>query len=1014
MSDETKIVRSETKKDQSKTGTSKVQIRQVDAAIIEAQKERLRQQAARKAEAMQKKQQGAAKKDAPVSQPAKGTPLPKSAVPAGRPMPKGAVPTGKPMPKGTALGKPMPKSAVPQKKSVVPQPDKAEAASDAVKAEAPVTPAAPETVKPAVKAEEPVVKAEVKPEAPAEEIKVPAAEPEKKPAAEPEKKEEPVKAEPEKKASEPEKTAAQAPEKKEEPAAEPVKEEPAAASVKEKPAKAEDAEKKPAEKPAEEKKPQPKAEPEAKPAAPEKERVDYVPNIGVKIIRRAADEPKEERPQKPRQGKGPRNDRNDREKGDKDQKRTPKEFVRKGASGKDGQGEASAPRRKPGQKTDARGERVVAYTAPAGGSDKRGRKSKDKDREKDDRGRSRFANEEMPSDLSRNIKKKHSKYKETKVEEVEVLSAEVEEAIATGGVVINVPITLAGFCEQVECTPSQAIMALMKMGIMANVNQNLDEETAVLLGMELGINVAVKKVEETEEEEGIDLHEDTASELKPRPPIVTVMGHVDHGKTSILDAIRKTNVTAGEAGGITQHIGASEVMCNGQRIVFLDTPGHEAFTAMRARGAHVTDIAVLVVAADDSVMPQTIESISHAKAAGVPIIVAMNKMDKPAANPDKVKKDLADQGLLVEDWGGDVICVPCSAKTGMGIQQLLEMILLQAEVLELKANPDRPAMGTVIEARLDKAKGPVATLLVMNGTLQAGAALVAGTASGRVRVMANDKGDSIREAGPATAVEITGLTDVPEAGDEFYMVKDDKTAREIASKRIEKLRSEVLAKSSAMSLEKLFGQLQEGEVKDLNLIIKADVQGSVGALEQSLEKLHNENVRVKIIHSGVGTITEGDVMLAGTSNAVIIGFNVRPSSAVSAQADQEGVEIRTYRVIYEVIDDIEAAMKGMLNPVFKEVVLGKIEVRDTFKVPNVGTIAGGYVLEGKVIRGAKLRLVRDGIVIHEGEISSLRRFKDDVKEVATGYECGIGIEKYNDIKEGDIIEAYRMEEVKRD
>ncbi len=557
-------------------------------------------------------------------------------------------------------------------------------------------------------------------------------------------------------------------------------------------------------------------------------------------------------------------------------------------------------------------------------------------------------------------------------------------------------------------------MALMKMGIMANVNQNLDEETAVLLGMELGINVAVKKVEEVEEEEGIDLHEDTASDLKPRPPVVTVMGHVDHGKTSILDAIRKTNVTSGEAGGITQHIGASEVVLNGQKIVFLDTPGHEAFTAMRARGAHITDIAVLVVAADDSVMPQTIESISHAKAANVPIIVAMNKMDKPAANPDLVKKDLADQGLLVEEWGGDVICVPCSAKTGMGIQQLLEMILLEAEVLELKANPDRPAMGTVIEARLDKARGPVATLLVMNGTLQAGAALVAGTASGRVRVMTNDKGDQIREAGPATAVEITGLTEVPEAGDEFYMVKDDKTAREIAARRAEKLRSEIMAKSSAMSLEKLFGQLQEGETKDLNLIIKADVQGSVGALEQSLEKLHNENVRVRIIHSGVGTITEGDVMLAGTSDAVIIGFNVRPSSAVSAQADAEGVEIRTYRVIYEVIDDIEAAMKGMLKPIFKEVVIGKIEVRNTFKVPNVGTVAGGYVLEGKVSRGAQLRLVRDGIVIHEGAIGSLKRFKDDVKEVNQGYECGIGIEKYNDIKEGDIIEAFIMEEVKRD
>ena len=1014
MAEETKVVKKDTKADQSKTGASKVQIRQVDIAIIQAQREKAMKEGQKKAEASQKKAAPAARKDT-VQQAPKGAPVPRSAVPAGKPMPK--TPFGTPMPK-SPMGKPMPKSAVPQKKADVPQPEKAEAVSDAkitdapVKTEIPaVQPKATET-KPA-EAEKPEVKqVETKPEKPAEKPEeVKAAEPEKKQAPETEVKVQ----EPEKKVAAEEKKPEEKPEEKE---AEPVKleEKPAPkaeevkAPEKKKEAAAEKAEEKPApkaeEKPAE--KPAPKAE--EKPA--EKKPIDYVPNIGVKIISRAADQPKTAQPsrQKPAKGKdGQRSD--DRRRGGQQdgQKRTPKEFVGKKKDVDDN----ASPRKKQAAKTDARGEKVVAYTAP-GGADKRGRKGKDKDREKDDRGKNKFGRDEAVTDLTRNIKKKHSKYKESKVEEVEVLSAEVEEAIATGGVVINVPITLAGFCEQVECTPSQAIMALMKMGIMANVNQNLDEETAVLLGMELGINVAVKKVEEVEEEEGIDLHEDTASELKPRPPIVTVMGHVDHGKTSILDAIRKTNVTAGEAGGITQHIGASEVVCNGQRIVFLDTPGHEAFTAMRARGAHITDIAVLVVAADDSVMPQTVESISHAKAAGVPIIVAMNKMDKPAANPDRVKKDLADQGLIVEDWGGDVICVPCSAKTGMGIQQLLEMILLQAEVLELKANPDRPAMGTVIEARLDKARGPVASLLVMNGTLQAGAALVAGTAAGRVRVMTNDKGESIRKAGPATAVEITGLTEVPEAGDEFYMVKDDKTAREIAYRRSEKLRAEVMAKSSAMSLEKLFGQLKEGEIKDLNLIIKADVQGSVGALEQSLEKLQNENVRVRIIHSGVGTITEGDVMLASTSNAVIIGFNVRPSSAVSAQAEQENVEIRTYRVIYEVIDDIEAAMKGMLNPVFKEVVLGKIEVRNTFKVPNVGIVAGGYVLEGKVVRGAKLRLVRDGIVIHEGEIGSLKRFKDDVKEVAQGYECGIGIDKYNDIKEGDIIEAFKMEEVKRD
>ncbi|MBQ6949339.1 MAG: translation initiation factor IF-2, partial [Firmicutes bacterium] len=437
------------------------------------------------------------------------------------------------------------------------------------------------------------------------------------------------------------------------------------------------------------------------------------------------------------------------------------------------------------------------------------------------------------------------------------------------------------------------------------------------------------------------------------------------------------------------------------------------FTAMRARGALITDIAVLVVAADDSVKPQTIESISHAKAAGVPIIVAINKIDKPAANPDRVKQDLTEHGILVEDWGGDTICVPVSAKTGEGIVNLLEMILLQAEMLELKANPDRMAMGTVIEARLDKTKGPVATLLVTNGTMQTGMSVVAGTCSGKIRLMTDFKGDTIRKAGPATAVEILGLTEVPEAGDEFHAMKNDKLAREIAEKRRAKLREEVLAKNSATTLEALFSQMAEGEVKDLNLIIKADVQGSVGALIQSLEKLQNENVRVKIIHSGVGTVNESDVTLASTSNAIIIGFNVRPSTAVTTMADREGVEIRTYRIIYEVLDDIEAAMKGMLDPVFKEVVLGKIEIRTTFKVPGVGTIGGAYVLEGKVQRNAQIRLVRDGIVVHEGKISSLKRFKDDAKEVAQGFECGIGIESYNDIKEGDIIEAFKMEEIER-
>ena len=614
-----------------------------------------------------------------------------------------------------------------------------------------------------------------------------------------------------------------------------------------------------------------------------------------------------------------------------------------------------------------------------------------------------------PQSLEKQVRnKRHNKPKAAPEPEVETVELPV------GTIMINVPITVAGFAEQTKTSVSQIIMTLMKMGVMANVNQNLDEDTVVLLAEEMGLQIAIGKVKEEVEEEGIESFEDKEEDLKPRAPIITVMGHVDHGKTSLLDAIRKTHVTDQESGGITQHIGASEVEINGQKIVFLDTPGHEAFTAMRARGAHATDIAVLVVAADDSVKPQTVESISHAKAAGVPIIVAINKMDKPGANPDIVKKDLADRGVLVEDWGGDVISVPVSAKTGEGIVNLLEMILLQAEVLELKANPDRLALGTVLEARLDKAKGPVASLLVLNGTLKAGMSIVAGTCSGKIRLMTNDKGEKIRMAGPATAVEVLGLTDVPHAGDVFNAVKDDKLAREIAEKRQNKLREEVLARNSSTTLEELFSQIQEGEVKELNLIVKGDVQGSVGAIVSSLEKLSNDKVRVKIVHTGVGAINESDIMLAGTSGAVVIGFNVRPGAAVSSFAEREGIQIRTYRVIYDIIDDVENAMKGMLDPEFKEVVLGTVEIRNTFKVPGVGIVGGAYVTDGKVVRNEQIRLVRDGIVIHEGKISSLKRFKDDAKEVAQGYECGIGIENYNDIKEGDIIECFTMEEVKRD
>ena len=680
--------------------------------------------------------------------------------------------------------------------------------------------------------------------------------------------------------------------------------------------------------------------------------------------------------------------------------------ARRPAQGQDG--------RRPAQGQDTRRPPTTESGAPL---TKKERDKKAKDLAlKDKAGKKDYRKKDsrVPFSMEKQTPKKYKRKAEKTVEPENNIDIETLEP---GSKVINVPITVKGLSEQIDKTSSEIIMALMKLGIMANVNQNLDEDTAVLLGSELGINIVIDKIEEKVVEEGLETFEDKTADLENRPPIITVMGHVDHGKTSLLDAIRKTNVTSRESGGITQHIGASEVTFNGERIVFLDTPGHEAFTAMRARGAHVTDIAVLVVAADDSVKPQTIESISHAKAAGVPVIVAINKIDKPEANPDRVKQDLAnlpaDQRILVEEWGGETISVPVSAKSGEGIPSLLEMILLQSEVLELKANPNRLAMGTVVEARLDKTRGPVATLLVLNGTLETGMPVVVGTCSGKIRAMTNFKGEEIRKAGPATAVEILGLNDVPEAGDEFNAVKEDKIAREIAEQRRLKVREEVMVRNSSTTLEELFSQIKEGEVKELNLVIKADVQGSVGALISSLEKLQTENVKVKIIHSGVGAITESDIMLASTSDAVIIGFNVRPSTNITTIADREKVQIRTYRVIYDIINEVEAAMKGMLDPIYKEVVLGKVEIRNTFKVPGAGVVGGAYVLEGKVQRHAEIRLIRDSIVIHEGKISSLRRFKDDAKEVNQGYECGIGIENYNDIKEGDIIEAFKMEEIER-
>ena len=554
-------------------------------------------------------------------------------------------------------------------------------------------------------------------------------------------------------------------------------------------------------------------------------------------------------------------------------------------------------------------------------------------------------------------------------------------------------------------TAVEVIKQLIKMGVMASVSDTIDYDTAALVAMEMGCKVE-REVIVTVEEKLIGDREDTAEELEPRAPVVVVMGHVDHGKTSLLDRIRSANVVAGEAGGITQHIGAYRVQINGSPITFLDTPGHEAFTTMRARGAMVTDIAILVVAADDGIMPQTIESINHAKAANIPIVVAVNKMDLPGANPDRIKQDLTKYDLVPEEWGGDTMVIPISAKTGMGIDELLENMALQAEIMELKANPNRPAVGTVIEARLDKGRGPIMTVLVQNGTLHTGDIIIAGTAVGRVRVMTDDKGRRISEAGPSVPVEIAGMSDVPSAGDTFNAVADERMARELAAERLAQQKAMSAGGSKKVSLEDLFAKIQEGELKDFNIIVKADVQGSAEAVKTSLEKLSNEEVRVKVIHSGVGAINESDVMLASTSNAVIVGFNVRPDSAARESAERAKVELRMYRVIYDCINDVEAALKGMLSPKFQEVVIGHAEVRQTFKVSKVGTICGCYVQDGKIQRNSSVRVNRDNIVIFEGELASLRRFKDDVKEVASGYECGIQIEKFNDVREGDIIECF--------
>ena len=612
--------------------------------------------------------------------------------------------------------------------------------------------------------------------------------------------------------------------------------------------------------------------------------------------------------------------------------------------------------------------------------------------------------------------RKDNKFKGNKArnEEQEKMRRLQMEVARKAPVTVKIPeeITVGELASRMKKTAAEVIKLLMKNGVIAAINQTIDFDTAEFVATELGCKVE-KEITVTIEERIIDDHQDTAEELQTRAPVVVVMGHVDHGKTSTLDAIRKTSVTAGEAGGITQHIGAYTVDVNGNMVTFLDTPGHAAFTSMRARGAKSTDIAILVVAADDGIMPQTIESINHAKAAQVPIIVAINKMDKPEANPDRIKQQLTEHDLIPEEWGGDTVIVPISAKTGMGLEELLEMVILTAEVQELKANPNRRAKGTVIEARLDKTRGPIATLLVQNGTLNQGDIVIAGTAVGRVRVMTNDKGRTVKTAGPSVPVEITGLAEVPAPGDEFNAVTDERMARELVEQRKQAAKDAAANAMQKVTLDNLFAKMQEGEMKELPLIVKADVQGSAEAVKASLEKISNEEVRVRVIHAGVGAINESDILLASTAGAIIVGFNVRPDASAQANGQRANVDMRFYRVIYDAIDEIEAAMKGMLAPKFEEAVIGHAEVRMTYKVSAIGTIAGCMVKDGKVTKDAQVRVLRDNIVIHEGEVGSLQRFKDAVKEVTAGYECGMSIAKFNDIKEGDIFECFVMQEVKR-
>ena len=615
--------------------------------------------------------------------------------------------------------------------------------------------------------------------------------------------------------------------------------------------------------------------------------------------------------------------------------------------------------------------------------------------------------DELAESLNKGVKRKKKNKKELEKEQ-----AEQNAEAACGVIEIGDTITVKELCEKLGKPANDVIKNLIFLGVMAGVNQEIDFATAEKLCEKY--EVLVEKKENEVELEAFEEDTDVVEEnLVKRPPIVTIMGHVDHGKTSLLDAIRHAKVTASEAGGITQHIGAYTVSLNGEKITFLDTPGHEAFTAMRARGAQVTDIVILVVAADDGIMPQTKDAINHCKAANVPMIVAINKIDRPGANIDRVKQELTEHGLVSEDWGGDTICVPVSAKTGENLESLLEMVLLTAEMQELTADPNRKAKGTVIEAKLDKGRGSVASLLIQNGTLNVGDSILVGSTYGRIRAMFDDRGKKIKSAGPSIPVEILGLSEVPAAGDRFIVCKDEKTARNMAELRKQKIKADSHQASNRVSLEDLYSQIQEGKVKELAIVVKADVQGSVEAIRQSLEKLSTDDVKVRVIHGAVGAITETDVTLAAASNALVIGFNVRPDGNATVQAEKENIEIKTYRIIYDAIEDVKSAMIGMLEPEYKEVVNGKAEVRMTYKISNVGTIAGCYVTDGKIVRNSEIRVIRDGIVIFESTLASLKRFKDDAKEVAKGYECGLSVEKFNDLKEGDVIESFTMEAIKR-